>query len=408
MILWETLVLAFASLKSNKLRSALTMLGIAIGIFTVIGVMTAVSGVKSKIQDGLNVLGANSIQVSKFPIVNFSDPRERFGNRPDVRYRQALRFKDLMAEDARVSLITARGGRRVYFEQEHTNPDVRFVGTDENYLTSYSFEVAAGRPISGDDVDFARSVCLIGEDVRQRLFRNKEALGQTIRIDGNSLTVVGILAAKGSSFGQSQDNLVVTPISRWFTAYGRSGRSISINVQANSAEELDAVHEQAIGTMRLVRGLLPEDGNNFETTTNDSLIKTFDQALNTVAVGAFVISAIALLAAGVGVMNIMLVSVTERTREIGIRKSLGARKKTILSQFLIEAVTLSLFGGVAGILFGIVGGNLAGQLLSAAVVFPVGWATAGLVVCSGIGISFGLYPAWKASSLDPIEALRFE
>ncbi len=408
MILWEILVLAFASLKSNKMRSALTMIGIAIGIFTVIGVMTAVSGVKSKIQDGLNVLGANSIQVSKFPLINFSDPRERFGNRPDIRYRQALRFKELMGTDARVSLITSRGGRRVYHGQEHTNPNIGFIGTDENYLTSYAYEVAAGRPISADDVSFARSVCLIGEDVRKKLFPNKEAIGETIRIDGNSLTVVGVLAAKGSSFGQSQDDIVVAPISRWFNAYGRSGRSISINVQAPDAEGLDAVHEQAIGVMRLVRGLLPEDGNNFDTTTNDSLIKTFDQALNTVAVGAFVISAIALLAAGVGVMNIMLVSVTERTREIGIRKSLGARKRTILTQFLIEAVAVSLVGGVAGILLGIVGGNLAGQLLSAAVVFPVGWALTGLLVCSGIGITFGIYPAWKASSLDPIEALRFE
>ena len=164
----------------------------------------------------------------------------------------------------------------------------------------------------------------------------------------------------------------------------------------------------AIGAMRIVRGLLPEDRNDFEITTNDSLVKTFDQALDTVAIGAFVISAIALLAAGVGVMNIMLVSVTERTREIGIRKSLGARKRAILYQFLLEAVALSLFGGVAGVLLGIGGGNLAGQLLSASVVFPVGWATAGLVVCCGIGITFGLYAAWKAVSLDPIEALRYE
>ncbi|WP_221032344.1 ABC transporter permease [Actomonas aquatica] len=408
MILWETLILAFASLKANKLRSALTMIGIGVGIFTVILVMTAISGVKSKIEDGLNVLGANSIQVSKFPLVNFSNPRERFGNRPDIRYRQALRFKELMADTARVSLITGRGGRRVYYEQEHTNPDVRFTGTDENYLTSYAYEVAKGRPISIDDVNFARSVCLIGEDVRKKLFRDEEALGKTIRIDGASLTVVGILAEKGSSFGQSQDNLVVTPISRWFNAYGRSGRSISINVQAPDTADLNEVHEHAIGQMRLVRGLLPEDGNDFDTTTNDSLIKTFDEALNGVAVGAFVISSIALLAAGVGVMNIMLVSVTERTREIGIRKSLGARKKTILAQFLIEAVALSIVGGIAGIAFGIVGGNLAGMLLSAAVVFPVGWATAGLIVCSGIGVGFGLYPAWKAASLDPIEALRFE
>ncbi|MFX3681291.1 MAG: ABC transporter permease [bacterium] len=408
MILWETVMLAFQSLKANKLRSALTMLGIAIGIFTVIGVMTAVSGVKSKIEDGLNVLGANSFQVSKFPIVNFSDPRERFGNRPNIRLRDAERFKELMAEDARVSLIIGRGGRQVFHGEEYTNPNVQFVGTDENYLTSYNYEVASGRPISVEDVTFGRAICVIGDDLRKKLFRNKNALGESIRIDGASLTVVGVLAPKGSSFGQSLDNRVVAPISRWFSTYGRAGRSISINVQAGSAEDLDAIMELAIGAMRLVRGLDPEDANNFNTTTNDSLIKTFDQALNTVAIGAFVISAIALLAAGVGVMNIMLVSVTERTREIGIRKSLGARKKTILTQFLMEAVALSLFGGIAGILLGIGGGNLAGQLLSAAVVFPVGWATAGLVVCSGIGITFGLYPAWKAAALDPIEALRYE
>lgn len=408
MILWEIVVLAFASLKANKLRSALTMLGIAIGIFTVIGVMTAVSGVKSKIEDGLNLLGANSFQVSKFPIINFSDPRERFGNRPDIMLRDAERFKTLVGDAARVSMITSRGGRRVFYGKENTNPNVQFVGTDENYLTSYAFEVAIGRPISREDVTFARAICVIGEDIRKRLFRDKDPVGESIRIDGASLTVVGVLAEKGSSFGQSMDNQVVAPITRVFNIYGRLGRSLSINVQADSPEELDAVMELSIGAMRLVRGLDPEDENNFDMTTNDSLIKTFDQVLNEVAKGAFVISAIALLAAGVGVMNIMLVSVTERTREIGIRKSLGARKKTILTQFLMEAVALSLFGGVAGVLLGIGGGNLAGQLLSAAVVFPVGWATAGLIVCSGIGVTFGLYPAWKAAAMDPIEALRYE
>lgn len=407
MILWEIICLAFSSLKANKLRSALTMVGIAVGIFTVIGVMTAVSGVQSKIESGLNVLGANSYQISKYPPINFSDPRERFANRRDIDYRQARAFKELMADSARVSLITNRGGRRVFYGQENTNPNVGLIGTDENYLTSFNYEVAAGRPISADDVSFARAICLIGEDLRVRLFRNQEAIGENIRIDGASFTVVGVLAPKGSSFGQSQDNIVVVPLSRVLNLYGRV-RSIGINVQAPSAELLPEVEEQGIGMMRVARGLVAEDPNDFETFTNDSLIETFNKVLGTVAVGAFVISAIALLAAGVGVMNIMLVSVTERTREIGIRKSLGARKLNILVQFLLEAVALSLFGGVAGVLFGIGGGNLAGQLLSADVVFPVGWATAGLVVCSGIGITFGLYPAWKAASLDPIEALRYE
>ena len=208
--------------------------------------MTAVSGVKSKIEDGLNFLGANSFQVSKFPIVNFSDPRVKFGNRPDLRLRDAIRFQELMEGYARVSLITGQSGRQVFHGREYTNPNVQFVGTDENYLTSYSYEIASGRPISGDDVDFARSICLIGEDLRKRLFRDKSALGELIRIDGNSLTVVGVLEPKGSSFGQSLDNRVITPITRWFNAYGRAGRSISCNVQADSAEAIPETQELSL------------------------------------------------------------------------------------------------------------------------------------------------------------------
>ena len=408
MILLEVLRLSFSSLAANKLRSFLTMVGIAVGIFTVIGVMTAVSGVQSKIESGLNVLGAASFQFSKYPAINFSDPRARFANRRDLDYRQSVRLKELMGDAARISVIISRGGRRVFHADRNTNPNVRLIGTDENYLVSYNFEVSAGRTIGKEDVMFARAICLIGEDVRKRLFPNEEPLGRNVRIDSQSYLIVGLLAPKGSSFGQSQENIVVVPVTRFLNAYGRAGRSMSINVQAPSPEALPEVQEQAIGAFRLARGLEPEDPNDFETFSNESLIQTFNQAAGTVSVGAFIISAIALLAAGVGVMNIMLVSVTERTREIGIRKSLGARKKTILFQFLLEAVTLSLIGGVAGVLIGIVGGNLAGMLLNAALVFPVGWAITGLVVCSGIGIAFGLYPAWKASSLDPIEALRYE
>jgi putative ABC transport system permease protein len=408
MILTEILKLALGSMAANKLRSSLTMLGIAIGIFTVIGVMTAVSGVQSKIESGLNVLGAASFQLQKYPAINFSDPRDRFANRRDIDYRTANRFKDLIGESARISLVISRGGRRVFHGEKNTNPNVRLVGTDENYPTSFNYDVAFGRTLGREDVTFARSICLIGEDIRKRLFPDVEALGKNIRIDGENYIVVGVLAPKGSSFGQSQDNLVVIPISRWFNAYGRAGRSISINVQAPTPEALPEVQELAIGAFRLARGLEPEDPNDFEVFSNDSLISTFNQAAGTVSVGAFVISAIALLAAGVGVMNIMLVSVTERTREIGIRKSLGARKKTILVQFLLESVTLSLIGGLFGVVLGVIFGNVAGMVLSADVVFPVGWAITGLIVCSGIGVIFGSYPAWKAASLDPIEALRYE
>jgi putative ABC transport system permease protein len=404
----EILRLAFDSLKANKLRSSLTMLGIAVGVFSVIGVMTVISGLKGSIESGLNVLGANSFQFMKYPAINFSDPRQRFANRKDIDFAQASRFKELMGESAQISLMLRRGGRVAMYLDRRTNPNVILGGGDENFITSRDYEIAAGRNLGPDDVEFGRAVVLLGDELHKKLFPNENPLGRMVRVDGQAYTVVGLLASKGTSFGQSQDNFAVVPITQFLETYGRSGRSISVNIQAPGQAELAAVQETAVGTMRLVRGLDPEDPNDFEIFSNDSLIEAFNNIANTVAIGAFVISAIALLASGVGVMNIMLVSVTERTKEIGIRKSIGAKKQNILMQFLIEAVLLSLVGGMMGIAVGIIGGNAVAGMMNATAVFPWGWAVAGMLVCSGIGVTFGFYPAWKAASLDPIEALRYE
>ena len=408
MHLSEILKLAAGALSANKLRSGLTMLGIAVGVFSVIGVMTVISGLRSNIEQGLNVLGANSFQLTRTPPLNFSDPRQRFANRRDIDYSMATRLRDLLGSSATVSLQIRRQGRVVTYLDRRTNPNVLLGGGDEHFVTSRNFEVAAGRNLGPDDVEFGRPVVVLGADVAEKIFVNEEPVGRLVRIDGQNYTVVGVLAEKGSSFGQSQDNVALIPITRFLQIYGSAGRSISINVQAPSQQELAAVQDRAIGTMRLVRGLDPEDPNDFEVFSNDSLIEAFNRIAGVVAVGAFVISAIALLASGVGVMNIMLVSVTERTKEIGIRKSIGAKKRNILSQFLIEAVALSLAGGLAGVGFGIVAGNGVALALNSALIFPWGWALAGVLVCSGIGVTFGLYPAWKAANLDPIEALRYE
>jgi putative ABC transport system permease protein len=404
----EILRLALDSLKANKLRSGLTMLGIAVGVFSVIGVMTVITGLRGSIESGLNVLGANSFQFMKYPAINFSDPRQRFANRRDIDYNQAARFKDLMGDTAQISLMLRRGGRVAIYLDRRTNPNVILGGGDENFITSRNYEIAAGRNLGPDDVEFGRAVVLLGDELTKKLFINENPLGRMVRIDGQAYTVVGLLAPKGSSFGQSQDNFAVVPITQFLETYGRYRRSISINIQAASQAELAATQETAVGTMRLVRGLDPEDPNDFEIFSNDSLIEAFNSVASVVAVGAFVISAIALLASGVGVMNIMLVSVTERTKEIGIRKSIGAKKHNILMQFLIEAVVLSLVGGLAGIAVGVIGGNVVASMLNATAIFPWGWTIAGMIVCSGIGIVFGYYPAWKAASLDPIEALRYE
>jgi putative ABC transport system permease protein len=408
MHLSEILKLAAGALSANKLRSGLTMLGIAVGVFSVIGVMTVISGLRSNIEQGLNVLGANSFQLTRTPPINFSDPDQRYANRRLIDYAMATRLRELLGSSATVSLQIRRQGRVVTYLDRRTNPNVLLGGGDEHFVTSRNFEVAAGRNLGQDDVEFGRPVVVLGADVSEKIFVNEEPVGRLVRIDGQNYTVVGVLAAKGSSFGQSQDNVALIPITRFLQIYGAAGRSVSINVQAPSQQELAAVQDRAIGTMRLVRGLDPEDPNDFEVFSNDSLIDAFNKIAGVIAVGAFVISAIALLASGVGVMNIMLVSVTERTKEIGIRKSIGAKKRNILSQFLIEAVALSLAGGLAGVGFGIVAGNGVALALNSELIFPWGWALAGVLVCSGIGVTFGLYPAWKAANLDPIEALRYE
>jgi putative ABC transport system permease protein len=405
----EVLGMALSSVKAHKLRSGLTMFGIAIGVFSVIGVMTAITALRGTIESGLNILGANSFQVTKYPPIEMGGPNNRFANRPDIDLDTAMRFREAMANgEELISMQIGRGGKQAFYLDRRTNPTNVIIGSDENFVTARNFNVDVGRNVTSEDVEYGRPVCVIGRDITKVLFLNEDPIGQAIRVDGQSFTVVGIFEEKGSRFGNSQDNFILVPITRFLQAFGRLHRSISINVQADGTDQVAPAMERSIGAMRVVRGLEPEDPNDFELFSNDSLIEAFNSIAGVVAVGAFVISAIALLAAGIGIMNIMLVSVTERTKEIGIRKSLGARRSSILSQFLIESIVISVMGGLAGIALGIGGGNGVALLLNADAVIPWGWTMAGMIFCAGIGVAFGFYPAWKAARLDPIEALRFE
>ena len=289
-----------------------------------------------------------------------------------------------------------------------TPPSLTVAGSNQSFLTANSYTLGYGRNITAEDVDLARSVVVIGKMIEKGLFPHESPIGKTIKLSGHAVTVVGVLAEKGTAFGQSQDNICVIPITRFFENFGSAKRSVNIATQAFSQETYNRTLDKAIGAMRIARGLKPQQQNDFEIYSNDSLKGAFASVADVVRVGAFVISLIALIAAGVGIMNIMLVSVTERTKEIGIRKSIGARSRDILRQFLVEAVVISEAGGILGIILGVVGGNLLAAWLEAELIFPFGWAIAGLVVCSAIGIGFGFYPAYRAASLDPIEALRFE
>jgi putative ABC transport system permease protein len=409
----EILAMALSSLGANKLRAALTMTGITIGVFSIISVMTAIGALQNSIESGISFLGSNIFQFAKYP-VNIDaggNVKKKYQNRRNVTYQQALRYYDLMRNDASEICLKCFGrdvkGQAVY-NGIKTPASLTVVGTNSGFLTANAFNLGYGRNLNDEDVALARSVAVIGKDVEKRLFPHETPIGKVVRMSGHTYTVVGVLAEKGTSFGESQDDFFIMPITRFFQNYGEANRSVNIATQPFSTQLYNRTVDKGISAMRIARGLRANQDNDFEIYTNDSLKSAFISVAGYVRVGAFVISFIALVAAGIGIMNIMLVSVTERTKEIGVRKSIGARSTDILRQFLTEAVFISEAGGVVGILLGIVVGDLLAAWLKADLVFPYGWAIAGLVVCSAIGIGFGLYPAYRAASLDPIEALRYE
>ena len=409
----EILRMALGSLGVNKLRSVLTMLGITIGVFSVIGVMTAVTALRSSIETGLSFLGSNMFQFAKYPtgITDNGQNRRKYEVRRNITLEQAQRYQHLMEDVSNVvclKVFDQTGLAQAVYQNRKTTPGLTLGGSNENFLAANQYAIDIGRNITPEDVALARPVVLIGQDVLKKLFPSESPLDKLIKVAGRTYTVIGTFADKGSAFGQSQDEIVIVPITRFLADYGANKFTVNIATQSASQLAYNDTIDKGITAMRIVRGLKPEDENDFELYSNDSLVAAFAKVADAVRAGAFVISAIALLAAGVGIMNIMLVSVTERTKEIGIRKSIGARKFSILAQFLIEAVAISLAGGLLGILLGVLGGNALALMLKASVVFPWDWAALGLIVCSVIGIGFGFYPAMKAAALDPIEALRYE
>jgi putative ABC transport system permease protein len=413
MLFREIIAMALSSLGANKLRAALTMTGITIGVFSIISVMTAIGALQSSIESGISFLGSNIFQFAKYPAnVNIGgEIKKKYQNRRDISYRQALHYYELMQGSAREICLKCFGyelkGQAVY-NGVKTTPSLLIVGTNRSFLTANAYTLGYGRNLNDEDVDFARNVIVVGKMIEKRLFPHESPIGKVIRMSGHTYTIIGVLAEKGTSFGQSQDDVCIMPITRFFEDFGSAKRTVNIATQSFSQETYNGTLDRGIGAMRIARGLRADQENDFEIYSNDSLKSAFTSIAGVVRIGAFVISFIALVAAGIGIMNIMLVSVTERTKEIGVRKSIGARSRDILRQFLAEAVFISEAGGILGIILGVIGGDLLAVWLKVDIIFPFGWAFAGLVVCSAIGIGFGLYPAYRAAALDPIEALRYE
>jgi putative ABC transport system permease protein len=408
MPLSEIFRLSLIALRTNKLRSALTILGVTIGVFSVIGVMTALNVIQGSIESGLSFLGSNLFQFAKYPVMSTSDPETKYANRRNITLEEARELERLMGGEAgAICFKIFDGGKPASYGRTKLQ-GLTLVGTNEHFLVANSYTLGYGRNISAEDVELARNVTVVGPNVQKKLFANESPIGKSLKINEKPYQIIGVFAEKGSMFGQSQDDTLIVPITRFLGDFGRVNRSVNIAIQSTTQATYNQTLDKAIGAMRSARGLKLGEENDFEIYSNDTLVSAFAQVAGQIRIGAFVVSVIALLAAGIGIMNIMLVSVTERTREIGVRKAIGARRDDIVKQFLLEAIVLSELGGLLGILFGVVGGNGVALWLDFSMVFPWGWALTGLIVCSLIGTGFGWYPAFKASRLDPIEALRYE
>lgn len=406
----ESLSLSITSLVTNKLRALLTILGIVVGIFSIILIMTILTMLQNTIETGFSMLGQNTFQIQKYPAIRMGGPHmgRKYWDRKDITIEDFDRLKESLTDAKYVAAELHRGARLVKYQGKETNPNVALVGITQEAVYTNDWFVEEGRSITSADVDRAMPYIILGQDIVDKLFENVNPIGQIVKIDNRPLRVIGVMERKGQLFGQSRDNIVVIPITVFHSMYGKRDRSVNITVMSHSKFDYNDVIETAIGHMRTIRKVSPGEENNFEIFSNESLLSEINNVTKYVEIGAMVVSFIALLAAGVGIMNIMLVSVTERTREIGIRKAVGAKKSSILTQFLIEAITLCLIGGVIGIVLGVGLGNIAGSFLKAEATIPYDWVLIGLGICVLVGVIFGTYPAYKAANLDPIEALRFE
>ncbi len=415
LVLWlgeirESVSMALGAILAHLLRSALTLLGVLIGVFSIIVVMTAMRVLERNIEDHLSQLGSQTFAIQKWPQVQFGNDYdwEKYWRRKDITLEQGRTVEAKATLAAAVGVEGTFWGGQISTRYAKTAPNVQLFGDTTGSFEAHNWVVDEGRIFDESDVDDGRNVCVLGSALAKTVFPFGPALGEEIKLNGINYAVVGVLAAKGGSLGGNQDNFAVIPLTTALHRYGLRWNGLSILVQSRSSADYADCEDQVRGILRDARQVRPGDPDDFEMYSNDSLIEQFKSFTRAVRIGVAVVSSIALLAAGVGIMNIMLVSVTERTREIGIRRAVGAKKRNIMAQFIMEAVALCEVGGVLGVVLGILGGNATAWLLKLPPVIPVDWIVIGLVSCSIVGIVFGTYPAWKAANLDPIESLRYE
>ncbi|MBB2151860.1 ABC transporter permease [Pedobacter gandavensis] len=406
----ENVRIALQSIKSNRLRTMLTALIIAIGLSALVGILTTLDAVKTSMTEAFSSMGANSFTIRNRGVgIRIGGGGKRPKPFKSIRYEDAITFKNQLNTPATVAInVMVTYGATIKYGTEKTNPNINIQGIDENGLNSMGLQLTSGRNFSKTEVENGNNVCIIGSEVSEKLFKKESPIDKVINVGGNRLKVIGLLASKGSSMGFSGDRAVYVPLlkAKKINSNGNPSYNIVVMVPTNEMQE-DIIGE-ATAEFRNIRKVKVAEPNNFEIIKSDAIAQTLFENLKYVVWGGIAIGAITLIGASIGLMNIMLVSVTERTREIGIRKAIGANPAVIRKQFLIEAVIICLMGGAFGIFLGIAIGNVISLAMGGSFIIPWLWIFGGFVLCVLVGIMSGYYPAKKASKLDPVEALRYE
>lgn len=406
----ENVKLAIQSITGNRLRTMLTALIIAIGLSALVGILTTLDAVKKSMTEAFSSMGANSFTIrNRGTGIRIGGSGHRQKPFKSIRYEDALTFKERLNTPAKVAVsVFASRAITVKFGTQKTNPNITMQGVDENGLSSQGLELAQGRNFSLSESLSANNVCIIGSEVADKLFKKQSPLDQIINAGNTRLKVIGVLVSKGQSMGFSGDRAVYIPLKKAKLVNSNSNPSYTITVVVPGNDIIDNVIGEATALFRNIRKIKVTEQNNFEITKSDAMAQTLFENLRYIVWGGIAIGVITLIGASIGLMNIMLVSVTERTREIGIRKAIGANPAVIRKQFLIEAVMICLMGGAFGIFLGIALGNVISFSMGGSFIIPWEWIFGGFAVCVGVGVLSGYYPAKKASKLDPVEALRYE